>query len=299
MKKWIAAALIIMLLLPAGALAAGRQYIIPDSDTRQLTYEELWDWDYESLGFILNEIFARHGYNFIPGGKYDLYFSMMPWYTPNADSDNSRACYPQLSTVEWDNEALVKSVRRNMRDMDFFNTSGMHYLDYVSFDNFDVLSGFAFVDMKAGQKLSVYSAPSSSSYRGANGKALVSTNGTVYAAGWDSGWLLVMYATNNGAVRVGYVNGQDIKGGVNAPYLQFAYETAVLTSGASLTDDPATESSSIVYLPAGQQVTYLSTFYNRSAWSYVETRVSGKTVRGFIPAGAIDWYSVDDEDTGK
>ncbi|MBE0601747.1 MAG: YARHG domain-containing protein, partial [Firmicutes bacterium] len=163
MKKWIAAALIV-LLLPAMATAAGRQYIIPDSDTRQLTYEELWDWDYESLGFILNEIFARHGYNFIPGGKYDLYFSMMPWYTPNADADNSRACYPLLTKVEWKNEALVKSVRQDMRNMDYFNTDGKHYLDDVSFDNFDVLSGFVFTDLKAGQKLGVYSAPSKASY---------------------------------------------------------------------------------------------------------------------------------------
>ncbi|MBE0600625.1 MAG: hypothetical protein IH607_02480 [Firmicutes bacterium] len=109
----------------------------------------------------------------------------------------------------------------------------------------------------------------------------------------------MMYATNNGAVRVGYVDGQDIKGSVDAPYLQFAYETAVLTSGADLTDDPATESSSILRLSAGQQVTYLSTFYNRNAWAYVETSVSRKTVRGFIPADAIDWYSVVDEDTGE
>lgn len=298
MKKWIAIALIVVL-TPAWALAAGRQYIIPDSDTRELSYAELWEWDYESLGFILNEIFARHGYNFISGGKYDNYFSKMPWYTKNADADNSRACYPLLTRLEWTNEALIKDVRQDMRDMEYYNTGGKHYLDYVSFDNFDVLSGFAFMELKAGQKLSVYSAPDSSSYRGANGKALVSTNGTVYAAGWDGGWLLIMYATNNGAVRVGYINGGDIKGSVNAPNLSFSYEPATLAAGASLTDDPATDSSSILYLSAGQQVTYLSTFYNRKAWAYVETSVGGKTVRGFIPSAAIDWLNVDDEDTGK
>lgn len=294
MKKWIALALLLVM-LPTLALSAGRQYIIPDSDTRLLTVEDLWVWDYESLGYILNEIFARHGYHFVPGGKYDNYFSQLPWYVPNDDADNTRACYPKLSGIEWDNERLVKDVRQAMRNMDFYNPDGMHYLDYIAFDRFDVLSGFAFSDLKAGQRLSVYSAPSSAAYRGASGKAVVSTNGTVYAAGWDNGWLLVMYATNNGAVRVGYVNGHDIKGAVDAPNLSFLYDPVTCGSNADLTDDPATGSSIIMRLSAGQQVTYLTTFYNRSAWAYVETTVNGQTVRGFIPSAAIQWGAGDDE----
>jgi len=224
---------------------------------------------------------------------------MMPWYTPNANPDNSEACYPQLTQTEWENERLVKDVRQAMREMDNYNPQGMNYLDYVSFDNFDVLSGFVFMDLKEGQKLPVYSAPSKYSYRGANGKALVSTNGTVYVAGWDQGWLLVMYATNNGAVRVGYVNGHDIKGTVNAPYLDLTSKPATLISNASLTDDPATESSTITRLSANQQVTYLTTFYNQRTWAYVETTVGGQIVRGFIPSSAIDWSTVEDDAIGK
>ncbi|MBQ9307848.1 MAG: YARHG domain-containing protein, partial [Clostridia bacterium] len=34
-------------------------YLIPDSDTRVLTKEEIWKWDYESLWYLINEIFAR------------------------------------------------------------------------------------------------------------------------------------------------------------------------------------------------------------------------------------------------
>ena len=127
MKKWIIVILIIIL-LPSIALAGGgRKYIIPDSDTRLLSEAELWEWDYESLGYILNEIFARHGYNFIPGEKYDTYFSRLSWYEPNADSDNRRACYPKLSSLEWDNERLVKDVREDMRTMGFYNPEGKNY----------------------------------------------------------------------------------------------------------------------------------------------------------------------------
>ena len=86
--------LLLLCLLPAAALGE-RSYLIPDSDTRELTRDELWQWDYESLGYILNELFARHGYNFIPGEKYDYYFRCMPWYTPNANPNNQEACYPQ------------------------------------------------------------------------------------------------------------------------------------------------------------------------------------------------------------
>ena len=119
-KRFLALLLALMLLaaaLPMGALAAQkkRAYIIPDSDTRLLTYEELWQWDYESIGYIFNEIFARHGYNFIPGNQYDNYFRTRPWYTPNADPDNSAACYSQLSDVEWQNERLCKDVRAEMK----------------------------------------------------------------------------------------------------------------------------------------------------------------------------------------
>ena len=141
----------------------------------------------------------------------------------------------------------------------------------------------------------MYSAPSTSSYRGANGKAVVSTNGDVYVAGWDQGWLLIMYETNNGAVRVGYVNGKDIQGSVNAPNMFFSYSPITLSKSVTLTDDPVTGSSKIASLSSNQQVTYLQTFYNQSTWLYVETQDNGQTVRGFIPSSATDWSGAEDE----
>lgn len=65
MKRMLLSALLGMVLaciMPA-ALASGinNYFIIPDSDTRLLTEEELWGWQYEAVGYIYNEIFARHG----------------------------------------------------------------------------------------------------------------------------------------------------------------------------------------------------------------------------------------------
>lgn len=285
--KRLCCLLLCLALLPIAALAE-RAYLIPDSNTRKLTKAELWQWDYESLGYILNEIFARHGYNFNPGQRYEYYFNCMPWYTPNANPNNQQACYSQLSSVEWYNEHLVKEVMQEMLDLNTQNRGAQSVWDYFS-TGFDTLQGFDYIEMRAGQTLPVYSAPSTSAWRGANGQACVSTSGIVWAAGWESGWLLVMYETNNGSVRVGYVNSGDMRSA--APInkrLSFEYKQAVLNRTESLTDDPARCYSSIVNLPKGTKVTYLTSFFNSSAWDYVETTCNGKTVRGFLPAGCLD-----------
>ena len=302
MKKLLSTLLVLAILLCSLAIPAMGEtmYLIPDSDTRKLTKEELWTWDYESLGYILNEIFARHGYNFIPGQKYDYYFRCMPWYTPNADSNNQRACYPQLNSVEWYNEGLVKEVRNEMRAKKDYNKKGKSVWDNFS-SGFDVLQGFSYVTMQNNQTFPVYSAPDSASWRGANNKAAISTNGAVYAAGSESGWLLVMYETNNKGVRVGYINRASVKGKVTGAawdtQLSFAYINATLQNNCTLTDDPATQSTSILSLKAGDQVTYLTTYFNRRGWDYVETTVDGKKVRGFIPSGNLDYLGGTDEDS--
>lgn len=59
------------LLLSIGIASAELNYILPDSNSRELTWDEVARWDYETLGYAFNEIFARHGYVFHPGEKYD------------------------------------------------------------------------------------------------------------------------------------------------------------------------------------------------------------------------------------
>ena len=70
--------------------------------------------------------------------------------------------------------------------------------------------------------------------------------------------------------------------------LSFAYDAATVTQSCTLTDDPARTGTSITTLQPGATVTWLTRFYNNSAWDYVETTVGGKTVRGFIRTGSLD-----------
>lgn len=278
-----AALLLAVLLLPGAALAE-RMYILPESSTRLLTWDEVAAWDYESLGYAFNEIFARHGYDFIPGGEYEYYFQTRPWYVANGTYNNQRDCYPRVTEIEWKNYDLIKEVRAYKKD---YGDWGLSIWDNFS-TGFDTLQGFAYIELRADQNLPVYSAPSEHAWRGANGKASVSTNGAVYAAGWENGWLLVMYETNNGSIRVGYVDTGSIRGGVPMDTrLNFSYVTATVEQSSFLTDDPARTGSVMTTLTAGTTVTWLTRFYNNSAWDYVETTVNGKTARGFIRAGRL------------
>ena len=283
MKRLIAL-LLMILLLPACALA-DLMYVLPESNTRLLTWDEVAVWDYESLGYAFNEIFARHGFDFNPGGEYEYYFETKPWYRPNGTYNNQRDCYPQVTTVEWKNYELIKDVRAYKRA---YGDWGKSIWDDFS-TGFDTLQGFDYIELRANQNLAVYSAPSKSSWRGASGKAQVSTNGAIYAAGWESGWLLLMYETNNGSIRVGYVNAKDVRGGVPMDrQLTFSYAPAAVLEKCTLTDDPARTGTAIATLNAGTQVTWLTRFYNNAAWDYVEVTVNGKTARGFIRAGSLD-----------
>lgn len=283
-KLLVGFALLLLTLLMTGAALADRMYVLPESDSRKLTWEEIDYWDYETLGYAFNEIFARHGFNFEPGQAYDNYFRAMPWYVPNDDPRNQVACYPQLNSVEWYNVDLIKQVRAAKKNNDY----GHSIWDSFS-TGFDTLQGFDYVRLRSGQKLDVYSAPNERSWRGASGKATASTNGAIYAAGWEGDWLLIMYETNGGSVRVGYINGNKVRGGVPVETsLHFDRDAATVTVGCSLTDDPARNGTSIASLQPGTQVTWLTRFYNQSAWDYVEVSVQGKVARGFVPAGSLN-----------
>ena len=276
-------------------------WIIPDSNTRKLTREELWDYQYDTLKYAFNEIYARHGYKFETGSPCYMWFSQMPWYTPNEseNSKNHHESYSQCSSIENYNVDLIKSVRKEMQAAHTLNPGGKG-MPIPPDSSVDKPRGFSYVSLKAGQKLPVYAAPSEAAYRANRGKALCNTNGAVYALGWDGSWMLMLYEANYaGQYRVGYINGAKLKG--KAPSLSalsWDLEPCKLVTSAVLTDDPAQTGNALTTLPAGTSVTYLTTMYNRTAWDYIQTEIDGKTARGFVPHGSLDLVDDDDEENG-
>ena len=97
-----------------------------------------------------------------------------------------------------------------------------------------------------------YTGPGTNYIRANNGKASVSTNGAVYALGYENGWMLMLYEANYaGQYRVGYIETSRIKGKLpTLDNLSWKYEQVALNSSVSLTDDPALTGRSIAYLPA-------------------------------------------------
>ena len=296
MKKLFALLLTLAILLPCAAALvpagakADSMYIIPDSNKRLLTREELWGYKYDTLLYAFNEIYARHGYKFETGSRCYNWFTQMPWYTPNANenSKDHHATYSQCSAIENQNVDLIKDVRREMRELGTTNPTGKG-MPTPPAEAVNRPRGFDYVNLQGGEKYAVYSAPSTGAYRAANGKATVSTNGPVYALGQDQGWMLMLYdANNSGQYRVGYIEIARIKGKKPAlDILGWANSPVEVMTTTTLTDDPALTGRAMATLPAGTRVIYLSTMYNTEAWDYIETTVDGKTARGFVPSGTL------------
>ncbi len=294
MKKVLAFLLLLCMtfsLLPAAQ--ADHQFLL-DSDTRLITEAELWEWDRESLSFMFNEIFARHGFTFDVGKKFYNWFNNQPWYKRIEKVDDQTA-YDRTTDLEWKNYYLIEDVIEKMERSGhpYRKSPGSRLKSWTDFTPPGEwsLTGFEYVTIKAGQKLNVYSAPGTNSWRGANGKAMINTDGAVWAAGWDNGWLLLFYQLNKGGLRVGYVDGSKIKGNVSIQnVLNFDYSQVQVQSACQLTDDPIQTSTVITTLKKGQSVTYLTTVINQfgRAWDYVETTFNGQRVRAFIPSGSLN-----------
>ena len=286
MKKLLITLCILLLCLATASIAmADRMYVLPDSDTRQLSRKEVSDWNRESLYYAYWEIYARHGLAFDPGSPLDTYFMAQPWYDAEAyDYSLTDPSQISLSAVERYNLSLISEYYSYKGIVD----SGFSIYDNIS-PQFEVINGFDYIEIGGNKVMPVYSAPSVYAWRGANGLAECSSNGCIYAAGYESGWLLIMYETNGGSVRVGYVDTAKVTS--RAPMnrqLFFDYTSAKVTRKCVLTDDPARTNTAITTLQPGATVTYLTRFYSSTVWDYVEVKVSGKTARGFVPAGCLD-----------
>ena len=138
-----------------------------------------------------------------------------------------------------------------------------------------------------GQKFAVYSAPSARSWRGAKGKAAITSGSEIDAAGVTDGWILIWYELGSGLNRVGYIDAKSIKGDYTAGGdLTLAHTEKVLTADAEMTDDPVHQATVIGRLKKGAGVVCLAEF---RGLIYVEAKVSGKTARGFISPSALSF----------
>ncbi len=276
-----------VLLLTASAVASGEQNnydIIGDSDSRYLTEAELWDWQYEALGYIYNELFARHGRSFRPGEKYDVYFRSQAWYSVNPDYH-----YGLLNKFEQANEKLVHQVLQDMRAQKTANPAGKPLPRSNEEAELNTVLAFRSYKLAEGQKLSVYTGPGVNYYRSANGKASVSTNEKVKIAGRENGWLAIEYETNGGSRRVGYVLERSLKEKLDVENLEFYNDDGLTATACSLTDEPDGSETSLIRLAAETPLTLLGPYATDSSykWAYVEVETDQGPMRGFVLADCV------------
>lgn len=273
-------AMLLLLTVSAGASADQNDYyIIGDSDSRYLTEAELWDWQYEALGYIYNELFARHGRAFRSGETYDVYFRSQAWYSVNP---NYR--YGLLNKFEQANEKLVHQVLQDMRAQKTVNLAGKPLPRSNEEAELNTVLAFRSYNLSAGQKLDVYTGPGVNYYRSANGKASVSTNEKVKIAGRENGWLAIEYETNGGSRRVGYVLERSLKEKLDVENLELYYDSGLTVTACSLTDEPDGSQTSLMRLAAETPLTLLGPYTTDGSynWAYVEVETDQGPVRGFV-----------------
>lgn len=139
------------------------------------------------------------------------------------------------------------------------------------------------IKFTGGKKYSVYSAPSETSFRGANNKAAVSTNSWIQVFGREGDWILIQYSIDAEHYRFGYIKASALPKSAQVDALDFMAKTAYTRLSINVTDDPLYSGRAMLTLPAHAWVTWLATLGN---WAYIESS-TGDYLRGFVPVYAL------------
>lgn len=275
---------VVLQFCPAALGEQNNYYIIEDSDARYLTEAELWDWQYEALGYIYNEFFARHGRAFRAGEKYDLYFRAQAWYEVNP-----KYRYGLLNKFEQANEKLVHQVLQEMRAQKTTNKAGRALPTTNEEAERNSVLNFRSYELKAGQKLEVFTGPGENYYRCANGKAGASTNEKVRIAGREKGWIAVEYETNGGSWRIGYTLERKLKDKLDLDELELYYDSGVIVENCAVTDEPDGSRTALATLSPGAEVTLLGPYTDgkNGDWAYVDVQTNAGLIRGFVPVSCV------------
>ena len=195
-----------------------------------------------------------------------------------ADTFKAReVCYAHeslQSLLLWDFDLAKREryVRRGLMD------------DYADIAGAEVL----YANLDYDRTAPVYAYPDASAPRAAKGKASVSLNAPVAFLCREGDWLMVLYETNEGQHRTGWIDSR------TDPHLQtaaayvmpadFLRQQAKTIKNTALIDDPIDLSGSLCTLKKGASVTILA---HCGRLDYVEAKVNGKRYRGYVENGCL------------
>lgn len=145
------------------------------------------------------------------------------------------------------------------------------------------------IKFTGGKKYSVYTGPGSDYFRGANGKAVVSTNDWIQVFGKENGWIMIQYDITSDHFRVGWIKENALPRKAEVKDLLFSDEQVYTTVQCPLTDDPLASKTEIDRIAAGVKVSRLALM---GEWSYVESGYGSSLMRGFIESENLTKLSV-------
>lgn len=154
------------------------------------------------------------------------------------------------------------------------------------------------IQFTSGQKFPVYAYPDENAYRGAKGKAAVSTNDWIQVFGSAGDYILIQYDISRDQFRIGYIEKNALPAGSTVWPLSFAScITATALQPTAVTDDPIGTQAGFLSVHPGDAMTYLACLGD---WAYIEitTEAHDLPVRGFVPMSAVQ-LSPDPEAAGQ
>ena len=87
----------------------------PETRLRYLDLADIEDWSFAKVRYALNEIYARHGYSFKPGGAIRKQFQQFSWYAPVAGK-SQQEIEQELSDLEKSNLLLLSQRRNDLKN---------------------------------------------------------------------------------------------------------------------------------------------------------------------------------------
>ena len=141
------------------------------------------------------------------------------------------------------------------------------------------------IHFTSGERFPVYSGPGEHYVRGANGKALVSTNDWIQVFGVTDGWAMIQYDITASHMRIGYIKATALPKNAKVQELALYPQSKLVGRSTQMTDDPLFSKEGIHSLKAGVELTQLSTL--GTDWAYVELQAGDSLLRGFVPASDL------------
>ena len=127
------------------------------------------------------------------------------------------------------------------------------------------------------QIFTVYSAPTSTAYIEANGKAKVSTNDWILIYGEENNYYFIQYSIDAETMRYGYIQSDSLTCPDTGEIIWLNQEGSTKKK-VTLINDPCGNKTKIKILPRGTEIKILGTL---NGWAYIECYTS-LVVRGFV-----------------